>query len=51
MLFTVKSYLYQGLNHFLNLYKTNKTLSKTKLHLEKMFIPKFLFSIDDSINK
>ena len=31
--------------------KINKTLLRTKLYLDKMFIAKFLFSIDDRINK
>ena len=33
------------------MYKANKTLLRTKLRLDKLFIAKFLFSIDDRINK
>ena len=51
LFFTEKSYLTKGLNHLLNLCKSNRTLLRTKLYLDKMFIAKFLFSIDDRINK
>ena len=51
LFFTVKSYLYQGLNQFLILCRNNKSILRTQLHLDKMFIPKFLFSIDNRINK
>ena len=51
LFFTEKSYLTKGLNHLLTLCKANRTLLRTKLYLDKMFIAKFLFSIDDRINK
>ena len=51
LFFTEKSYLSQGLNDFLTMCKTNKSILRTKLHLDKMFIPKLLFSIDDRVNK
>jgi len=51
LFFEEKSYLSQGLKLLLTMCKTNKTLLRTKLYLDKMFIAKFLFSIDDRINK
>ena len=51
LFFEDKSYLSQGLKILLTLCKTNKTLLRTKLYLDRMFIAKFLFSIDDRINK
>ena len=51
LFFTEKSYLAQGLKSFISMCKTNKSILRTKLHLDKMFIPKLLFSIDDRVNK
>ena len=51
LFFTEKSYLTKSLQHLLILCKSNKTLLRTKLYLDKLFIAKFLFSIDDRINK
>ena len=51
LFFTEKSCLTKGLYHLLTLCKSNRTLLRTKLYLDKMFIAKFLFSIDDRINK
>ena len=51
LFFNKKSYLTQGLDTLLTMCKTNKTLLRTKLYLDKMFIAKFLFTIDDRINK
>ena len=51
LFFTEKSYLTKGLDHLLTLCKSNRTLLRTKLYMDKMFIAKFLFSIDDRINK
>ena len=51
LFFEDKSYLSQGLKMLLTLCKTNKTLLRTKLYLDRMFIAKFLFSIDNRINK
>ena len=39
------------MKHLLTLCKSNKTLLRTKLYLDKLFIPKFLFLIDDRVNK
>jgi len=51
LFFTEKSHLTKGLQLLLNLCKSNRTLFRTKLYLDKLFIAKFLFSIDDRINK
>ena len=51
LFFTDRSILTEGLVVLLKLSKTNKTLLRTKLYLDKMFVAKFLFSIDDRINK
>lgn len=51
LFFSERSILTEGLFVLLRMSKTNKTLLKTKLYLDKMFITKFLFSIDDRINK
>ena len=51
LFFTEKSYLTKSLQHLLILWKSNKTLLRTKLYLDKLFIAKFLFSINDRINK
>ncbi len=51
LFFTEKSYLTKGLNFLRTSCKTNRTLLRMKLHLDKMFIAKFLFSIDNRINK
>ncbi len=51
LFFTEKSHLTKGLQHLLILCKTNRTLLRIKSYLDKLFIAKFLFSIDDRINK
>ena len=51
LFFTDRSVLTEGLLVLLKMSKINKTLLRTKLYLDKMFIAKFLFSIDDRINK
>ncbi len=51
LFFSERSLLTEGLVVLLKMSKRNKTLLKTKLYLDKMFIAKFLFSIDDRINK
>ncbi len=48
--FTEKSYLAKGFNHLITLCKSDKTLFGSKLYSDKLFIAKFLFSIDDRIN-
>ena len=51
LFFSDRSILTDGLSVLLRMSKMNKTLLRTKLYLDKMFIAKFLFSIDDRINK
>ena len=51
LFFISESYLTQGLTILLTKCRTNKTLLKTKLFQDRMFIPKFLFSIDGRIYK
>ena len=52
LFFTDKTYLIEGLNYLRTICtKSNRTLLRIKLYLDKMFIAKFLFSIDDRINK
>ena len=51
LFFTERSYLSKGLNYLLTLCKSNRTLLRTKFYLDKTFIAKFIFLIDDRINK
>ena len=51
LFFTENSYLSKGLNHLLTMCISNKTLLRTKLFLDKLFIAKFIFLVDDRINK
>ncbi len=50
-LFLQKKDIVKGLSYLFTLCKSNRTLPKTKSYLDKMFIVKFLFSIDKRINK
>ena len=51
LFFTDKSYLSKGLSYLLFACKTNRILLRIKFYLDKLFIAKFIFLIDDRINK
>ena len=45
------SYPQQGLRRLVNLCSDNRRLLRTRQYLDDMFIPKFLFSVDDRLNQ
>ncbi len=45
------SLIYKGLDELLYACRKNKTLLRRKLCLDEMFIPKFLYSVDDRVNQ
>ena len=51
LFFTDKSYLSKGLSYLLIVYNSNKTLLRTKFYLDKLFIAKFIFLINNRIKE
>ena len=45
------SLIYKGLDELIYACRKNKTLLRRKLCLDDMFIPKFLYSVDDRVNQ
>ena len=51
LFFSERSYLTKGLIQLMSLCKTNRLILRTKFYLDKLFLAKFLFTIDYRINK
>ena len=51
LFFGDKSLIYRGLDEFIYECKKNKMLLRRRYSLDDMFIPKFLYSVDDRVNQ